>query len=364
MSVVEAMKRREATALNYSPLPPSVYRPIARQALKLTGAELALVAIATNDGESTVMTADLVIVETAGAAMTFTPSQAIAVAGKSIGRAFVEQTPQRLDNFDVAIDDVERAGPALVLPLRTVGAVPGVLVVLRQAGAAKFSPEQLEMMAAFTDQAAHACVLGSAQHRLSELDILVERDRIARSLNDHVIQRIFAVGLALQGIISRARSSDVQRRLSGTIDDLQEAIQEINIAVFDLHVAHSGVTLRRRLDDAVAEFCGSELGTTVQFVGPLSVVDDALAVHVEAVVRKAISNAVRHVGATTLAVTVKVEDDVYIEVADNGLGDPADMAASGLTSLKHHAQQAGGVFTIADDPGRGTVLRWRAPLVC
>lgn len=363
MSVAEALKRREATALNYSPIPSTVYRPIARQALKLTGAEIALVAIATTDDESTVATADLVIVETACAAMTFTQGQAIAVAGKSIGRAFVDQTPQLLDNFDVAIDDVERAGPALVLPLRSAGAVPGVLVVLRQAGAAKFSHEQLQMMAAFTDQAVRACVLGSAQHRLSELDILAERDRIASSLNDHVIQRIFAVELALQGIISRAHSSDVQRGLSGIIDDLQDAIQEINIAVFDLHVAHSGVTLRRRLGDAVAEFCGSELGTTVQFVGPLSVVDDALAVHVEAVVRKAISNAARHVGATTLEVTVKVEDDVYIEVADNGRGDPADITGSGLTSFQHHAQQAGGAFTVADDPGGGTVLRWRAPLV-
>lgn len=77
--------------------------------------------------------------------------------------------------------------------------------------------------------------------------------------------------------------------------------------------------------------------------------------------RKAISNAVRHVGATPLAVTVKVENDVYVKVADNGRGDPADMAGSGLTSLQHHAQQAGGAFTIADEPGGGTVVRWRAP---
>lgn len=72
MSVVKAVKRREA-ALNYSPIPPTVYRPIARQALKLTRADIALVAIATTDDEPTSGVTDMVIVETAGAAMTFTP---------------------------------------------------------------------------------------------------------------------------------------------------------------------------------------------------------------------------------------------------------------------------------------------------
>lgn len=44
----------------------------------------------------------------------------------------------------------------------------------------------------------------------------------------------------------------------------------------------------------------------MQFVGPLSVVDAALADHAEAVVREAVSNAVQHADADTLTVTVDV----------------------------------------------------------
>ena len=44
--------------------------------------------------------------------------------------------------------------------------------------------------------------------------------------------------------------------------------------------------------------------TTVQFLGPLSVVDAVLADHAEAVVREAVSNAVRHANATTIAIEV------------------------------------------------------------
>lgn len=365
MSAVEAAPRCVTSEPNYSaaPKPATVYRPIAQQALRLTGAEITLVAVVMNHDIPTSDVADLMIVEIAGAAITSTPAHAIPIASTSIGRAFAEATPRRLNHFDVAIDGVRRVGPALVLPLRTTDTVVGVLVAVRRDGAKTFSDEQLDMMAAFTDQAALAWQLGSTQRRARELDILADRDRIAHDLQDHVIRGIFAVELDLQGTIPRARSTEVQKRLSGSIDDLQGVIREIRTAIFDLGAAPPAITrLRERLDAAVARLCGSELETTVQFVGSLSAVDAALADNAEAVVREAVSNAVRHSGATRLAVTVKVGDDLFIEVIDDGRGVPGDITGSGLTSLQHRAQQAGGAFTIADAPGGGTVLRWSAPL--
>lgn len=59
---------------------------------------------------------------------------------------------------------------------------------------------------------------------------------------------------------------------------LQQVIQEIRTAIFDLRSAASGVTrLRQRLDEAIAQFSSPELRTTVQFVGPLSVINGGLA---------------------------------------------------------------------------------------
>ena len=250
-----------------------------------------------------------------------------------------------------------------MLPLRATDAVAGVLVALRPVGAQPFTDEQLDMMAAFADQAALAWQLASTQRQMRELDILTDRDRIARDLHDHVIQRLFAVGLTLQGTIPRARVPEVKQRLSDCVDDLQEVIQEIRTAIFDLHGASSGVTrLRQRLDEAIAQFAASELRTTVQYVGPLSVVDAALADHAEAVVREAVSNAVRHADATTLTINVVVEDELCIEVIDNGQGISDDITGSGLTNLRQRAQDAGGTFTLESAAEGGTVLRWCAPL--
>jgi signal transduction histidine kinase len=88
----------------------------------------------------------------------------------------------------------------------------------------------------------------------------------------------------------------------------------------------------------MAQFATSDLRTTVQYTGPLSVVDAALADHAEAVLREAVSNAVRHADATTLIVNVTVGDDLCIDVVDDGKGIPADVTGSGLTNLRRRAR--------------------------
>jgi signal transduction histidine kinase len=91
-------------------------------------------------------------------------------------------------------------------------------------------------------------------------------------------------------------------------------------------------------------------------------VEPALADHAEAVVREAVSNAVRHAGASAVTVTVRVENDFSIEVIDNGCGMPADVTPSGLSNLRARAEEVGGELILSAAPGGGTVLRWTAPL--
>jgi two-component system sensor histidine kinase DevS len=352
-----------ATELLSSTEPATVFRLVAEEALKLTGAGAALVAIPVDESAATGEVLELIIIEAVGTGVAPVVGQSIPVAGTSLGDVFVKSTPRRVDRIDV--EHVDDAGPALLLPLRATDTVAGVVVVLRQGSPGAFNDEQLEMMAAFADQAALAWQLATSQRRMRELDVVTDRDRIARDLHDHVIQRLFAAGLALQGTIARAREPEVQQRVSEAVDDLQEVIQEIRTTIFDLHGASQGFTrLRQRIDAAVGQFAGSGLRTSVQFVGPLSVVDSTLADHAEAVVREAVSNAVRHAQASTVTVRIKVDDDLRIEVSDNGCGMPDEFTESGLTNLRRRAERAGGEFTLERTPCTGgTLLRWSAPLL-
>lgn len=343
--------------------PAMVFRLIAEEALTLMAGAATLVAVPLDDEAPACEVDDLVIVEVAGEISPAVKQMTVAVSGTSIGGVFHDRTPRRFDRLDLAVDGPVEPGPALVLPLRAADTVAGVLVALRSADEQPFSDKQLDMMAAFADQAALAWRLATAQRQMREVEILTDRDRIARDLHDHVIQRLFAVGLTLQGAAPRARVPAVRESIYSSIDDLQEIIQEIRSAIFDLHAGPSRATgLRHRLDKVIDQLAIPALHTTVQHTGPLSVVDTVLANHAEAVLREAVSNAVRHANATSLAINVSVEDDVRVEVVDDGVGISGDITESGLRNLRQRADDAGGEFTVENMPTGGTLLRWSAPL--
>ncbi|MEQ0574714.1 two-component system sensor histidine kinase DosT [Mycobacterium tuberculosis] len=343
--------------------PAMVFRLIAADALTLMAGAATLVAVPLDDEAPACEVDDLVIVEVAGEISPAVKQMTVAVSGTSIGGVFHDRTPRRFDRLDLAVDGPVEPGPALVLPLRAADTVAGVLVALRSADEQPFSDKQLDMMAAFADQAALAWRLATAQRQMREVEILTDRDRIARDLHDHVIQRLFAVGLTLQGAAPRARVPAVRESIYSSIDDLQEIIQEIRSAIFDLHAGPSRATgLRHRLDKVIDQLAIPALHTTVQYTGPLSVVDTVLANHAEAVLREAVSNAVRHANATSLAINVSVEGDVRVEVVDDGVGISGDITESGLRNLRQRADDAGGEFTVENMPTGGTLLRWSAPL--
>jgi signal transduction histidine kinase len=342
--------------------PDKVFRLIADESRQLSGAQCTMVAVPGDADVPPTEMDELVVVATAGESRC-AELRDVPVTGTAIGEAFLQRTPGRFGSIDLG-SQIGTTGPALVLPMRATDTVAGVLVALRPEGAQPFSAEQLDMMAAFADQAALAWQMASTQRQMRELEVLTDRDRIARDLHDHVIQRLFAVGLNIQGTIPRARAPEVQQRLMDSVDDLQDVIQEIRTAIFDLHGSQQGATrLRQRLDEAIDQFADPTIRTSVQFTGPLSVVNAGLADHAEAVLREAISNAVRHADATTLAISVAVEDDLRIEVTDNGCGITGDVTASGLANLRRRADEVGGSFALESVPTGGTKLRWSAPLV-
>lgn len=106
----------------------------------------------------------------------------------------------------------------------------------------------------------------------------------------------------------------------------------------------------------------SPVRATLHVSGPLSVVDAGLADHAEAVVREAVSNTVRHAGASAVTVTVEVADNLTITVADNGRGFAELSTRSGLANLATRARDCGGALDLGGDPDGGARLVWSVPL--
>lgn len=104
--------------------------------------------------------------------------------------------------------------------------------------------------------------------------------------------------------------------------------------------------------------------TTLHMSGPMTAVGSDLAQHAEAAVAEAVSNAVRHSGASHLSIEVTVADALSIDIIDDGCGIPADnQRRSGLANLRRRAEQVGGTCRIASPPAGGTLVHWTAPLV-
>jgi signal transduction histidine kinase len=257
-------------------------------------------------------------------------------------------------------------GPCLAVPLRSTVGGASVIIALRRVGATPFEATLAELISSFADETALALDLAARQQVARRLDVFEDRDRIARDLHDHVIQRVFAAGLSLQSVLPRIDDAEAANRVRSAVDQLDETVRDIRTTIFDLHTAagsRDGDSLRRRLLDIVTETAGADLRTTVRMSGAVdSLVTGDLAADVEAVVREGVSNAVRHARAAAVTVTLDVTDDVVVEVVDNGTGIDPGAPRSGLRNLEERARRRGGDAMAVPVEEGGTRLRWHIPL--
>lgn len=284
------------------------------------------------------------------------------MSGSTTGAAFTDHVPRNVTKLAFSL--TEETGPALALPLGAGEILSGVLVTVRAPGSAAFDDQQLQVVASFADQAALALRQAIGESNRRELEVLADRDRIARDLHDQVIQRLFAIGLAMQGTQRRAKTPVLADRLTDHIEQLQQVILDIRTAIFDLHEKGERTPrFRATLHDAINELTADvPLRTTVRMAGPLDVVPGPLAEHALAVVREAVSNAVRHSRAGTLTVAIRVDDHLVIDISDDGVGIVAGVKRSGLDNMAQRAADCGGSCLLEQRDGGGTHLVWSAPL--
>jgi signal transduction histidine kinase len=241
-------------------------------------------------------------------------------------------------------------------------------------GRHRFEDADLDMAMTFANHAALALELADARDDQQRVVLLEDRDRIARDLHDHVIQRLFAAGLTVQSVASGLGASELAGRLSRVVSDLDETIRQIRTSIFQLRgpLGPQTGTLRTSLLAVVAEatpLLGFE--PRVRFTGPIdAVVPDAVVDDIVAVLREALSNVARHANASRADVEVTASaTDVAIEVTDDGVGIGDASRRSGLANLRLRAERHGGTLELTHATPRdghpiakGTRLRWTIPL--
>lgn len=306
------------------------------------------------------------------------PPRVLAASGEDAGPALAELGPD--------LTEVLRAGTALhwsatptdanlssdrrvstsLVPLDTRDEDRVVLVVHRWRPSRGVAERQVRDV--ISALALHASVVLDREHAEREHDLLTvlqDRDRIARDLHDLVIQRLFAIGLTLQGASRRAVRPEVSERLEGAVAELDQTIRDIRATIFQLrHRAGEGSFRAdlRQLIDSYAPTLG--FAPVVRLTGPVdSVTGDEVQAQVLMVVREALSNVARHARATSATVEVEATSDRFsVVVRDDGVGVGPGAVESGLGNVRARAAEHGGEVELAWAEPHGTVLRWSVPV--
>jgi signal transduction histidine kinase len=258
----------------------------------------------------------------------------------------------------------------LGVPVMAHDKVFGNLYLTDKLDAAEFSQADEDLAVALAFAAGIAIENARLHQQVQDVAVFDDRDRIARDLHDAVIQRLFAIGLSLQGITRAVTTPSISERLNRAITDIDETIRQIRSAIFEL----SAITPQRGTRSAVLDLVrelNDLLGfeARVGFEGPVDTgLSDAVLEHVLFVLREALTNTSRHSEASAAGVTLSIAGGhCILVVADNGRGfGPSGEAGDregglGLNNLRRRAEKLGGVLKV-DSSASGTTLEWRVPL--
>ena len=263
--------------------------------------------------------------------------------------------------------DATSPGDGLAVPLGgDDGDQRGMLVVTGLAGLD--ATLVTRALTSFAAQAAVALELAERRRDIERFAVFEDRDRIARDLHDLIIQRLFATGMQLEGAgkLIDQRPEEAAARVHRAVDDLDGTIRELRSTIYGLQAPQDEHSSLRALVLQAVDAGAEQLGFTpsLRMDGLLdTLVPSGVADHLLAALREALSNAARHAAAQKVDVLVVVRDEeLVLEVVDDGGGLGPTSRRSGLANLGARAEQLGGTLHLDSAPGAGTRLTWRVPL--
>ncbi|WP_344314246.1 sensor histidine kinase [Fodinicola feengrottensis] len=187
-----------------------------------------------------------------------------------------------------------------------------------------------------------------------------ERRRIERDLHDGAQQRL--LGLTMQlGLakLDTAPDSPAGKAVADAHDQAKELMQQLRELIRGIHPP---VLTDRGLPAAVAELADR----TAVPVSVDAALPGRLPAHLEGaayfVISEALTNVVKHSGATRAEVFLRLNNNVVeIDIVDNGHGGADPRGGSGLTGLADRVAVADGKMYLSSPVGGPTLVRVEIP---
>jgi signal transduction histidine kinase len=255
----------------------------------------------------------------------------------------------------------------LGVPIVAPEGIIGAFYLTGKEGADAFGDGDLEVIELLAAHAAIAITNARLYERSRELSTLAERNRLALELHDVVSQKLFGLVLSAESAATMLdREPEAAREQIARVQDTaREALAELRSLIFelrppDLDADGLAGALRKHVD-VMRALHPTAIDLDVDATASTS--ETARDREVLRIAQEALYNALRHAGATRVAVRLRGRDGTLaLEVSDDGAGfDPADADVRGrhlgLTSMEERAERLGGRLEIASAPGAGATVR-------
>ena len=349
---------------------------IAKRGRALVGAGALIIELAVND--------HLRIAAVAGTVDRAIVGRELPIEGSVAGRVLETRRAQRLS------DELNRArfreaglgrlgleaGACLYVPLVFRTETPGVLAALHPPGAGAFSEEDERLLRSFAVSAASAVVTARSvttdQLLAREAAAEEERRRWARELHDETLQGLGALRLALAAA-RRAPEPDVWRSaIDDAVTELDTEIANVRAIIADVRPAAldelgAAAALEALTDRIRGRGVDVDLEIDLDWEAGREVTrhEDELETALYRITQEAMTNALKHSGADSLAVeVVETQGFVTIRVHDGGDGfDPSSASEGfGLVGMRERVELLDGTLEVQSAPGSGTTVIARFPV--
>jgi signal transduction histidine kinase len=295
--------------------------------------------------------------------------------GRVLERGRSERVDSLVEDPEVNQDIARRLGATtgLYVPLLARERPIGVLVAHDKLGRDhRFSSADLRLAEQFAVRASIAVDLSRRVARDSLRRVVagqeVERRRLARELHDETGQALTSILLGLRAVDEAGSGEDVAKAVA----DLRELV----VATLQ-DVRRLAVQLRpKALDDfglvpaveRLSQTFSESSGIRVDLEATLG--DERVPTEVETtvyrIVQEALTNVVKHAGATRVSILlVRRDSSLTAVIEDDGRGfdpDTVDDSSLGLDGMRERAELHDGRLTVETSPGQGTTLRVEVPL--
>ncbi|MEV0374571.1 sensor histidine kinase [Streptomyces sp. NPDC050636] len=215
----------------------------------------------------------------------------------------------------------------------------------------------------------HAQLLVQAR----EAGVNDERRRLAAEIHDTIAQGLAGIITQLQAVTAAEDPEAAREHLARAQALARQSLGEARRSVHNLspaELAHDA--LHEAMKKTVAEW-GVQEGVRAEFTvtGMVEPLHDEIEATLLRIAQEALTNAARHARATRVGVTLSYMDgEVTLDVRDDGCGfdraalPPRTVSGGfGLGGLRARTERLAGTVDIESEPGQGTAVSARVPLV-